>query len=428
MEENENENEEILLLDFKCELHPTISFSNLNKFRKSGMLCDVQIKVGDSLFSVHKVVLSSCSGYFQAMFTSGLREQTAQVVELHEVDPMSVSLLLDFIYTSEIQIANENVQRLLPASKLLQLDKVTEACCNFLMQQLDPCNALGILMFAENHSCQDLVNFTSDYVMHNFLEISNKEEFLTLSYDRMKFFLSSDKLVVNEEENVYNAVIKWVKFESGNRQKYLFNLISCVHLPLLRRDFLMLTVEPEELIKQDAQCKDLLIEAMKYHLMPEMRRYLQKKRTTFRHSEGTEKFIFIVGGQSLFAYHSDCEIYCPKTEKWISILPMTMRRSRVGIGVVYDKLYVVGGFDGSQDLASVEICNANNKTWSSGLQMGTNRSCLGVAVLHNLLYAIGGFDGSSCLNSVERFDPLSNQWMSVAMMHHKRFVELTFCL
>ena len=227
---------------------------------------------------------------------------------------------------------------------------------------------------------------------------------------------------------MYNAVIKWVKFESGNRQKYLFNLISCVHLPLLRRDFLMLTVEPEELIKQDAQCKDLLIEAMKYHLMPEMRRYLQKKRTTFRHSEGTEKFIFIVGGQSLFAYHSDCEIYCPKTEKWISILPMTMRRSRVGIGVVYDKLYVVGGFDGSQDLASVEICNANNKTWSSGLQMGTNRSCLGVAVLHNLLYAIGGFDGSSCLNSVERFDPLSNQWMSVAMMHHKRFVELTFCL
>ena len=419
MEENENE-EEVLKLNFKCDLHPIKSFKNLNDFRKTGTLCDVKIKVGDSIFPVHKVVLSSSSNYFQAMFTSGLREQTAEVVELHDVDSMSVLLLLDFIYTSEIQIETENVQRLLPASKLLQLDIVTDACCKFLMQQLDPCNALGILMFAENHSCQELVDFTADYVMHNFLPISNKEEFLALTFDRMKFFLSSDKRLVSEEEDVYNSVMKWIKFDTVNRQKFLFELLSCVHLSLLQRDFLMLTVEPDDLVKQDAPCKDLLIEAMKYHLMPEMRRYLQNKRTTYKQSEDTEKFIFIVGGQSLFSYHSDCEIYCPRTEKLISILPMTMPRSRVGIGVVYNKMYVVGGFDGSQDLASVEIYNATSKSWSSGLQMGTNRSCLGVAVLHNLLYAIGGYDGSSCLNSVERFDPLSNQWMSVAMMHHKR--------
>eukprot|EP00111_Clytia_hemisphaerica_P022633 TCONS_00066584-protein len=408
------------LYNFECQLHPTNSFKNLNKYRQNGTLCDVTIKVKEELFHVHKVVLSSASNYFQAMFTSGLREGTAELVELHEADPMSISILLDFIYTSKIEIVNENVQRLLPASKLFQLDTVTDACCNFLQQQLDPCNALGILMFAEDHSCQQLVNHTATYVMQNFLQIVCMEEFLTLSFERMKFFLSSDTLMIGEEEDAYNAVIRWIKSDSGNRKKYLHDLMNCVRLPLLRRDFLMLTVEPEELIKQDSKCKDLLIEAMKYHLMPEMRRYLQKKRTKYRCSEGTEPLFFVVGGQSLFSYHSDCEIYCPNTERWYSIQPMTMRRSRVGIGVVYDKLYVVGGFDGSQDLASVEVCNGNTKQWSSGLQMGTQRSCLGVAVLHNLLYAIGGFDGSSCLKSMERFDPLSNQWMSVAMMHHKR--------
>jgi len=410
------------LYNFECKLQSNNSFKNLNDYRKTGALCDVTIKVGEESFPAHKVVLASASSYFQAMFTTGLREERENIVELHDVDSFSVSILLDFIYTSKIEIISENVQRLLPASNLLQLITVKDACCKFLKKQLDPCNALGILIFAEDHSCYDLVNTTSVFVMKNFLQICQMEEFLSLSFDRMKFFLSSDSLVVGEEEDTYNAVMKWIKHDLTIRKKHMFELLSCVRLPLLRRDFLMLTVEPEDLIKSDTQCKDLLIEAMKYHLMPEMRRYLQKKRTQYRHASGMEPCIYVVGGQSLFAYHSDCEIFCPKTEKWTSLPSMTMRRSRLGIGVVYDKLYVVGGFDGSQDLASVEICNGNTRSWSSGLQMGTSRSCLGVAVLHNLLYAVGGFDGSSCLSSVERFDPLSNQWMSVAMMNYKRYV------
>lgn len=406
---------------YECQLHGTKSFANLNAYRKSGTLCDITVKVGHINFPAHKVVLSCASPYFHAMFTSGLREESAGFVELHDLDPHSVSLLLDFIYTSKIEILEENVQRLLPSSNVLQLQTVCDACCDFLREQLDPCNALGILVFADTHGCQDLVNTTSMYVLKTFLHISQMEEFLSLSYERVKFFLSSDSLVVGEEENVYSALMKWMKHDLANRKIHLSELLGCVRLPLLRRDFLMLTVEPEDIIKFDASCKDLLIEAMKYHLMPEMRRYFQTKRTKSRQSQGNVPLIYVIGGQSLFAIHSDCEVYNPTTETWQQMSAMTIRRSRIGVGVVYDKLYVVGGFDGSQDLTSVEVFNGTTKTWLSGLQMGTNRSCLGIAVLHNLLYAVGGYDGSSCLSSVERFDPLSNQWMSVAMMNYKRF-------
>lgn len=40
------------------------------------------------------------------------------------------------------------------------------------------------------------------------------------------------------------------------------------------------------------------------------------------------------------------------------------------------------------------------------------RAYLGVAVIHDQLYAIGGYDGSRWLNSVERYDPLRDQWTS----------------
>ncbi|CAF4508483.1 unnamed protein product, partial [Rotaria magnacalcarata] len=42
--------------------------------------------------------------------------------------------------------------------------------------------------------------------------------------------------------------------------------------------------------------------------------------------------------------------------------------------------------------------------------MSKRRCGVGVAVLNNLLYAVGGHDGVSYLNSVEKFDPQTNQW------------------
>lgn len=42
--------------------------------------------------------------------------------------------------------------------------------------------------------------------------------------------------------------------------------------------------------------------------------------------------------------------------------------------------------------------------------MSKRRCGVGVAVLFELLYAVGGHDGQSYLNSIERYDPQTNQW------------------
>ena len=70
-----------------------------------------------------------------------------------------------------------------------------------------------------------------------------------------------------------------------------------VRLPLLSRKFLM-TVEEEPLIKTSSQCKDYLIEAMKYHLMPEQRHCLKSERTPLRSSRDARPTLFSVGRYS----------------------------------------------------------------------------------------------------------------------------------
>lgn len=42
---------------------------------------------------------------------------------------------------------------------------------------------------------------------------------------------------------------------------------------------------------------------------------------------------------------------------WVSVEPMLSRRSTLGVAVLYDELYAVGGFDGTNGLDTVEKYN-----------------------------------------------------------------------
>lgn len=77
------------------------------------------------------MVLAACSPYFFAMFSS-FEESRQDRIVLKEVDNLALSLLVEYVYTSEVQVTEENVQVLLPAANLLQLTDVRDACCDFL--------------------------------------------------------------------------------------------------------------------------------------------------------------------------------------------------------------------------------------------------------------------------------------------------------
>lgn len=62
-------------------------------------------------------------------------------------------------------------------------------------------------------------------------------------------------------------MIAWVQHDLECRQKHLSSLMEHVRLPLMTQEYLVQRVEEEPLLKADLQCKDYLIEALKYHLL-----------------------------------------------------------------------------------------------------------------------------------------------------------------
>ncbi|KAL1464852.1 hypothetical protein WDU94_004463 [Cyamophila willieti] len=400
--------------------HFTQSFTAINLMRHNIQLCDVTLRCGMDTIHAHRVVLASTSPYFHAMFNDDMVEKDQTEIGFQDIDAVALRHLVDFSYTGEITITEENVQVLLPASSLLQMASVREACCKFLMRQLHPSNCLGIRSFADTHSCKELHRRSHKYALLNFQEVMNTEEFLLLPFSQVEELISNNQLNIASEEKVFLSVLNWVKHEAADRVQYIAKLLSHVKLPLLPRDFLMSSVESESLIKESPDCQELLLEAMKYHLLPEQRSLLTTKRTQERKPEGMLPYVFAIGGGSLFAIHSECECYNPRTDRWMPISPMLYRRSRSGVAGLGKMLYVVGGYDGASDLASAECYNPMTNKWTPVTPMGTKRSCLGTCSFDGLLYACGGYDGASCLSSMERYDPLTGVWSSCPAMATRR--------
>lgn len=72
---------------------------------------------------------------------------------------------------------------------------------------------------------------------------------------------------------------------------------------------------------------------------------------------------------------------------------MITARRGCGVTVFNEKIYVVGGSDGSHSLNSTEIYDEKSQTWVMGPTMTTPRANVEVAVVGDRLYAVGGFSG-----------------------------------
>ena len=264
------------------------------------------------------------------------------------MDSFAVESLISFLYTGTIEVTEENVQALLPAASLLQLTEVCEACCNFLKRQLHPSNCLGFMAFADLHSCSNLLNESQRYSRKHFPEVRMSEEFIQLSADNVIDLISSSDLGVKSEEDVFEAVIQWVSHDREKRSTYLPTLLNQVRYQVLTDNYILKHVSDNELLQGNPSCKDFIINALKYRLMPPAERAnLTDGNESFsRVRIGGPKSILIVGGQAPKAIRN-IEIYDVKTNTCKPGPELVSRRCRCGVTVLKGSVYAVGGFDGT---------------------------------------------------------------------------------
>uniref|UniRef100_A0A1A9V2K1 Kelch-like protein diablo n=1 Tax=Glossina austeni TaxID=7395 RepID=A0A1A9V2K1_GLOAU len=364
-------------------------FASLNCIRENRKLFDMQLEVNGKIFDVHKVVLAAASPFFDTMLAIGKKDGDA--VKITDINEEIMADIIEGIYSGKITVTESNVQRLLAASTLLQIEWITN--------------------LADTCGCKELYNRCQKYIQKNYLQIVNTKEHLLLSYEEIRDLVSSEEIIIDSEINVFNAILNWIKHNPENRLSHLADLFKYVRLPLVSTKCLMNCVAAEPYIKNNPRCKDLLMEAMEYHLKTEERCLLSSDSTKERKPSGMRPHVILINDGN------HCQMYDKHFGGKFLMAPMRVERSHVAACSLRNLLYVVGGKIPSMSLNSAECYNPLINAWTDIPPMSVKRYNFGISIIGDMIYACGGNSGKSPHHSVECYDILTSKWITCPNMN-----------
>ncbi|XP_006645530.1 uncharacterized protein LOC102701776 isoform X2 [Oryza brachyantha] len=119
-------------------------------------------------------------------------------------------------------------------------------------------------------------------------------------------------------------------------------------------------------------------------------------------------------------WYNSVECYNRRANKWIALPCLNHEKGHLAGATLNDKIFAIGGGDGSQSFSEVEMFEPATGKWIYGLSMQQPRCAPAAAELHGVLYVIGGYDGNMYLQSAERFDPREGFWTQLPSMGTRR--------
>ncbi|XP_015337434.1 zinc finger and BTB domain-containing protein 49 isoform X1 [Marmota marmota marmota] len=125
--------------------HSCHLLQQLHEQRIQGLLCDCMLVVRGVCFKAHKNVLAAFSQYFRSLFQNS-SSQKNDVFHLDVKNISGIGQILDFMYTSHLDLNPDNIQVMLDTAQCLQVQNVLDLCHTFLKSASEqppgmPCNS-----------------------------------------------------------------------------------------------------------------------------------------------------------------------------------------------------------------------------------------------------------------------------------------------
>jgi len=409
----------------------------LNSFRKSQTFCDVFLVVDNSRLPAHKVVLAASSPYFKASFTSELpggKSGNEFPVDIPAFlpDTESIEELLNYVYTGEVEISEENAKKLFVVADFYDILSLREACAEFLLINLKPSNCLAIQIFAERY-CQSLHEAAWEYICNHLGDIWKTEEFLSSDFEDVTELICSERLDVKMQRNekeVFDGIRSWVQHDPETRQHCFPELFSHLRLSAMSLQFITEVIDRDAFVTRNHVCEGRV--------------------TAELDARG------VTEGIVLLNENGSASCYIPTKEAWFDLSRSPSFNKVRAVTVCEGKLYTIGWyddrltidrFDPQDNIWSTVLWRISNlplaavtmgdciylfkengftrykpvdNSWQDMAPMRSTRRGLCALSLNALIYAIGGHEGQQGLNSVEKYDPSNDQWEYVASMYEKR--------
>lgn len=127
------------------------SMRHLYEMRSNNVLCDAIIKLDDaSTFNVHRNILSACSSYFRALFTTTLTgKKKGDDVCIPGIRSSIMEEIISYAYLRSCKIDSGNVHELYAVGDYCGILGLMRHCVNFMIRTLTPENCVSLMNFGK---------------------------------------------------------------------------------------------------------------------------------------------------------------------------------------------------------------------------------------------------------------------------------------
>uniref|UniRef100_UPI003AADE16B kelch-like protein 40a n=1 Tax=Centroberyx gerrardi TaxID=166262 RepID=UPI003AADE16B len=216
---------------------------------------DCVLKIQDKEFPCHRLVLAASSPFFKAMFLSDLEESKKREIVLKDVEPGVMGMILRYLYTSDINLTEQNVQDIFMVANMYQIPSIFSVCVSYLKEKLVLGNCLAIFRLGLLLDCPRLALAAREFICERYQVIVRDQDFLQLGPSELASIITSDALNVEREEVVFESLMDWVGHDEKDRVKDLPELLHCVRFRLIPLDYFNEKVERHQLIRFNQEVK-----------------------------------------------------------------------------------------------------------------------------------------------------------------------------
>ena len=429
--------------------------------RRSDHFCDVVLEVGcgddQARLKAHRIVLCAASPFFYNALNNDMKEKKEGVIRLENTSKAVMEELIDYLYTGHVDVTQHNAFDLLEMADFFVIPSLKETTSKFIARTLSSSNCLMAYYLAVKYQCTELQMEARNVICTNFMSVVEQEDFLNLSMEEVKEWISSDEIRVRGEEDVFQVIVKWLEEKECIERKTFLELFRHVRLVHMSRNSVFKEILPHPFVRDDKTCTAFVLDTMEdVSSGSEECFFAQSPRNCLKTAEDclvitrqnktfcylpTENKWYELADQSpnIFLHtmsaclgklyinngeHRQIERYDPAVNSWAPVTlygdgSMPLR----GVALVNFQgfLYVIGGKIGNEHANCVHRYNPDTNLWQEVAPMSISRSELSAVADKDTIYAIGGRTEHQLLDVVERFDPKTNSWCKVASILEKKF-------
>ncbi|GBM11916.1 Speckle-type POZ protein [Araneus ventricosus] len=159
-------------------------------------LCDLNLKVGDAIFPVHKAILSARSSVFSSTFNVRGEAMSSEIT-IPEMDPEIISKMLVYIYSDTLEDLDwESALKLYSAADKYEILSLKRQISNYLVSRLTQENVSDILVLAESYRDAGLKAAAQEFIFVHDREIIPSPQW-------KRFVNSKHKLAAETMQYIY---------------------------------------------------------------------------------------------------------------------------------------------------------------------------------------------------------------------------------